>query len=646
MHLWSISPLDIDHIDEICEDLRLQQETGVSTCALFIMYFTPEGTPPWEKAKFYCEKYDRFREKLDKTGTKHGVLVQSTLGHITPPNESHPFQTVIATAEDGAPYEGVCCPMDPGFRAYIREQMRILAEHHPSVIMIDDDVGLLYRGAKGCSCPHHLSEFNRRAGTQMIREELYAHLCGTTEEDRRLTQIYLDVQRDGLVGAVEAMREGIDAVDPTIQGACSSAAAFCEFTEDIAAAIAGKGNPRIARYNNGNYTPAGARWFSKNMLRAAIQAEVLEGKIDVFLAETDTCPQNRYSTGAMSLHAHMTGTILEGAAGAKHWITRLSAHEPNSGKAYRQVLAKYHGFYEALHRLTPQIQPFGCRIPLSKVRDYRLDKPSWPIPLVSPWASCVLERMGFPLYFSGKSGGAVFLDDEAPAKFTDEQLLDFFRGTVILSAKAAQTVNERGFSAYTGVEVTPWQGPRASTEILRINGNRTNVQVDAQQLRPLSDAVIVDSDVIHISSLTTSETLFPGSTKFKNPLGGTTCVFCGTPDTPFSYAKAFSFLNESRKRQFTAILKETGNLPLYYPGDLEIYLRAGYLPDRTVFAAIFNISLDPLEKITLVCDFPVNRVEKLTPEGNRVPCAFTQEGDRLILEESAEILTPVILFLS
>ena len=46
LHLYSIMPLDTDHIDEICADIRNQYETGVATCALFSMTLVPEGNPP------------------------------------------------------------------------------------------------------------------------------------------------------------------------------------------------------------------------------------------------------------------------------------------------------------------------------------------------------------------------------------------------------------------------------------------------------------------------------------------------------------------------------------------------------------------------------------------------------------------------
>ncbi|MBO5454710.1 MAG: hypothetical protein J6A69_12235 [Clostridia bacterium] len=645
MYLLSMTPLDTEHIDEICEDLKMQQETGVSTHAMMMMYFAPEGTPPVNRAEYFCEKYDLFRKKLDAEGVKHGVLVQSTLGHGAKPNSEHPFQKFESLTENGEVRE-VCCPFDKGYLAYIKEQMATLAKHKPSIIMIDDDMGLLYRWDKGCTCPLHMAEFNKRAGTNMTREQLYKHTQGNSDEDKYYTDIYIRVQGDSLVGAAKAMREGIDSVDPTIQGAISLAGNYCEFTDELAEAFAGKGNPTIARFNNGMYTAPGSRFFTKNMVRAAAQKEILGDKIDYLLAETDTCPQNRYSTSASLLHAHFTGTILEGAKGAKHWITRTSAFEPESGKAYRKILAKNSGFYEELSKLAEELKPVGCRIPLSKVKDYCLTTPNIFAVLLSHWATNVLERFGFPLYFSAKDGGAVFLDDSAPDKFTDEQIKEFLKGTLVLTAQSAKKLEERGFDEYTGVKVKPLGNRRTSGEILKVNGNKIATLHGLCELVPVNEKVIADSEVIHIPTPETKNILFPGSTIYKNNLGGAVMTFSGTPDTDFKYNQAFSFLCESRKLQFVKFLKETGNLPIYYPGDVDVYMRAGYLNDNSLMVALFNICLDPIDEISLICDKKINKIEKLTSEGKRITCDFYEQDGVIYVKEPLNTLAPVVLFIS
>ena len=320
----SIMSMMENHVEEMCEDIIEQQKTGVSNCAMLMMFFNPEGTPAVKKAEKQCGLYDRYREILDKAGVRSGVLVQATLGHITKPFAPYPFQPTVSLVT-GEEFEPTCCPLDPNFHDYIREQFRVLAEHKPSVVMLDDDIGLMYRRhMKGCACKYHLAEFARRAGKTMTREELYKHTQGNSEEDKYYTQLYVDTQRAGVVSAVRAMREGLDMVDPTIRGIVSGIylSTFTEFSDDLAVTFAGKGNPPTIRLNGGPYEISSApRGFTERPYRVATLRETVKDKVKVFLAETDTCPHNRYSTSAAFMHAHFVASILEGADGAKHWIS-------------------------------------------------------------------------------------------------------------------------------------------------------------------------------------------------------------------------------------------------------------------------------------------------------------------------------------
>ena len=95
LHLYSIMPLDLEHIDEICEDIKLQYETGVSSCPLFSCTLVPEGNPPKDKATELCNIYDKFKEKLDVMGIPSGILVQATIGHGWVLSEMFPYQPLV-----------------------------------------------------------------------------------------------------------------------------------------------------------------------------------------------------------------------------------------------------------------------------------------------------------------------------------------------------------------------------------------------------------------------------------------------------------------------------------------------------------------------------------------------------------------------
>jgi len=400
----------------------------------------------------------------------------------------------------------------------------------------------------------------------------------------------------------------------------------------------------VVRINNGNYTPAGARYLSKVSYRAAQQIECLKGKADVVLAETDTCPQNRYSTGAHSLHSHFVASILEGAKGAKHWITRLATFEPQSGKAFRKILANHRGLYDALAEMVPTMQWVGCRIPLPVKPDYGLTVPGW-YSLSDAWSSCVLERFGVPLYFSSENGGAVFLEGNAVNAFTDAEIEQMLGGTVFLAADAIEKLEKRGFSDDMGVTCRPWNGARTSFERLYVNGNKANAQKWIRELVVLDDAAETLSMTMHLKDGKDEIPLFPAVTRFKNSRGGTVIAFCGSPNTNFNYLEAFSFLTASRKLQMVELLQQSGNLPVYYPDDSEIYLKAATLPDGGLFTAVFNISLDPLDEVPLVTEKEISRVEMLSADGKRVPCHFRKEWDRIVIEKTVLTLDPACFIL-
>ena len=345
-------------------------------------------------------------------------------------------------------------------------------------------------------------------------------------------------------------------------------------------------------------------------------------------------------------------SILEGASGCKHWITRLAAYEPGSGEAYRKILAKHAGFYNELSRTVPSLDWVGCRIPLTK----GLWEPKAPLSgftmssKINGWGRCVLERLGLPMYYSDKDGGAVFLDGRRDEFFSDDEIEKMLSCNLFLAAESAKSLIKRGFGEHLGVAVEeiPSDDKRASLEIIFDNGNPSARQQKLHKLIPAEEGANPRSMVVATPNGTASLPripLFPGVTSYKNKLGGNAVVFAGTPEARFHYTEAFSFLNESRKLQLINLLTESGNLPVYYPDDSEVYLKAANMEDGALFVAFFNISLDPIDEITLVTDREVSTIEALMPNGSYKNVSFTADGKKLTLDISANILTPVILIL-
>jgi len=642
LHLYTIVLLDTDHIDEICEDIKNQYETGVATCALFKMTLVPEGNPPVNKAKILCEKYKLFKEKLDSMGLCSGVLVQATMGHGWVLSEMFPYQqfTNFKTGDK----DRIVCPYDKGFRQYVKDAFRTIASYHPDTIMLDDDVRLMYaRGGGACGCDLHIKEFNRRTGEKFTREELYNAVTEDSEQSKKYTEIFVETQKEAIIDCVKLMREGIDEIDPTLPGSYCCVGSEAEFAAEIAEVMAGKNNPKIVRINNGNYCNPQIKFITTCFGLAAQQIAKLEDKVDIILAETDTCPQNRYSTSATALHGHFTGSLLEGVRGAKQWITRLASFEPESGKAYRKVLSKYNGFYEKISEIVPTLTWRGIRSPL-------YDKPYFNFKKIvrgdfNPWIGCVFERFGLPVYFSSKEGGILALEGELDERIFDEDLNKAFKKGIMVSSDSAERLIEKGFKDLLGVDIQDWNGIQPSYEIINANGNSCGIQKNVKQIIPLNEDVVTDSKVFHGVDGTNVEYLFPGSTVYKNKKGGLSIVFSGTPNTNYSIVEAFSFLNYSRKQQMIRLMKLAGELPVYCPGDEEVYLKAADMPNGSLFCSIFNIGFDIIENIEIVCDREVSKIEYIAENGEFKEINFKKDGEKLVLDLSAYTLQPVILII-
>jgi hypothetical protein len=251
------------------------------------------------------------------------------------------------------------------------------------------------------------------------------------------------------------------------------------------------------------------------------------------------------------------------------------------------------------------------------------------------------------MYFSKRSGGAVFLDGDRDSYFSDAEIEDMLRGTVFLSSHSAHALAKRGFGDLLGVEavrLTP-DDPTPRSEKIFATGQTVQKQQHLMRLTPTAPETRVHSEVYTVMNGKERVPIFPGVTSYRNRLGGTTVVFAGRPLCNFVYHEAFSFLCESRKQQFIELLAETGHLPVYYPDDSEVYLKAANMSDGSLFVAFFNISLDPIDEITLVTERKVNVIEALCPDGSYRSINFRADDNKLTLDTRAEILTPVILIL-
>lgn len=621
MYNYSMMPIVTDHLDEMCDDIKQQYTQGVTTCPLFIMTLVPEGDPVWDKAGDLCGKYAMYRDKLSSEGVPSGILVQASLGHgynITPA----PFTRFVGVT-DGVE-RNVYCPLDKDFQQHFKGVMKKLASEHPKAIMLDDDFRIMMRHGNGCACKLHMAEFERRTGKKWTRDQMWEHIESHPSDDP-LTVAFTELQTDSLVEAVKVFREGIDEVDPTIQGINCTSGDICDSVVYTAPHFAGKGNPTMVRVPCGTYAPVTVLEFSNIMRRAATcTAKLRKHGISVILAETDTIPFNRYGKSARYLHTQYTAAILEGAEGAKHWITRTSAWEPESGKAYRAVLAKHKNFYERLSHLVRDIKWVGANsaILIQEKFDYKA-KSLWSYH-ENCWAEKCFERLGLPFYFAEPSEDCklTFLEDNIVTHMSDEMIKSAFSGTVCMTSEVANDLCDRGYGDLLGVKVKDWDAPFASGEYFEFDHSATcTAQKDRKMLEKVNDKVEVLSYSFRKVD-NAKKPVSPAVTLLEREDGKYTVVFAGTPKAAHNYMEGFAFLNQSRKKQFVDIFSRAGALPVYYKGDEEVLLRAGWIKDGRLLTSLISLGYDPIEEISLVLDFIPSKIACLAPDGSERELEF------------------------
>lgn len=643
LYAYSITPLADNEFEARALDIIHQVKRGAFLMPLFSMTLTPEGVPVWDKAGKMAKIYAKYRDRLSEDGVDSGILIQASLGHgykIT----RNPFQPLISLVDGSESY--VCCPEDDKFLEHFCGVLRTLAREKPKVIMLDDDFRLLMRPERGCACPLHIAKFNERAGVNFTREELFSHITSHGKTDR-LARIFSEVQRESLIRAATVFRAAIDEVDSTIQGINCTSGDICEAVTYTNKIFAGKGNPTIVRIPNGIYAPESVRGFSALMRQTAVcKSKLKKGGIDIILAETDTIPFNRYAKSARYLHSHYTASLLDGLCGAKHWVTRTSAFEPRSGLAYRDVLAEHRGMYERLASVAEKIKWVGCGCVFAEQEDFDFcAKEIWHSH-DNYFAVKFLERIGVPFFFSDGKETAVFLEGDVTDDLCDEKINELFRGSVFLDGYAAKALYERGFGDKLGVRVEEWDLGNVSGE--SFDGTLYQCSTKQKNLKKLTveneRTEVLSHNYLRADGY--ASLLSPALTVLERDEGRLTAVFAGSPNADFNYMEGFAFLNETRKAQLTSLLRRTGALPVYMDGDDEVCMRAGYLEDGTLLAALFELGIDPIENPRLFLEKKPESISLMRSDGAMTPVEFSECGEGIYaLNIRVETLYPVILFI-
>ena len=250
--------------------------------------------------------------------------------------------------------------------------------------------------------------------------------------------------------------------------------------------------------------------------------------------------------------------------------------------------------------------------------------------------------MGLPFYFSEEHTALSVLEGNLAEDMTEEQIEAAFKASVICDGEAAYILQQRGYGHLLGVEVAPWDDTRISGECFDTDG----AQACTAQKNPYSLTLkgATANSVNFVWDDGKAKLLSPAVTCFERHHGLFTAVFCGSPTALFKYTEGFAFLNESRKRQLVYLMARANALPVYYPGDEEICLRAGRLKDGSLLVCLYNLGYDPAEQLVLALQRTPKAAYLLQADGTEHPVAITAMGDGCFaFDVEVEPMYPVLL---
>ena len=637
---FNIAPYSPGRETELAQDMiEYQRLTGNDT-VLYSLSFDPEGFPARKKSMALVESYRRLKAALAGSPVRLGVLLQSVLGHW--PRDFRNAEKWTRTINlNGDPVR--FCPFDPGFQAYIREYVTLLAKEDPVFILGDDDIRS-FSPVSECYCPLHTAEFNRRAGTDFTPDEFREAVRNSQVGDRIYT-LFDQLRRDTVNGVAKLIRETIDAVNPEIPAGTCMPGWERHFNGETAKCIAGK-HPAVMRMANANYLERSPKDFPMVMIRT-MAMRTAWADIPTVLDESDTFPHNLYSRAATSFHAKLCGSIMAGLNGAKVWC--VNAHRGNYpiSRNYTKILAKNRDFYPALAQAAADSVPAGVIIPGHR-RFLKWHPAKTGEFFVEPknWAEVIFGAFGIPFRCSfdlaEKDSVYALAGAETVRRFSDEELRSILSCRVLADSAAALELSRRGFSGLTGVtaEDKPFTFAREKDlktgQVLRISKKNVPLMTAAPGAEMATG--LFRSDVAD-SSNDTEQFVSAGTVFYKNELGGLVCTCAFHMEM-----SEWDIHSEARKDWLLGILDRLSGG--FFPGIVLNEQNVTVIERRqggSLLAAVFNLCFDPMETVRIRAAAKPGGVELLGSDGRWSPVPHSFAGNELTVETALPCYGEAIL---
>lgn len=632
MNFYNIFPYSPGEEELLAQEAIEYVERTGNEIILYCMTLHPQGFPAMKKAEQYLASYRKFKAALTGSKVRLGVLFQAVLGHW-PRVDKDEEQWTRTVDSNGR--EVRFCPLDGNFRKYIYDVTVMFAKEAPVLILGDDDIRAFSPYAE-CFCPIHTAEFSKRMGRNYTQEE-YIKAVNDSAAGDKAAEVFNRLQREMVDGVAALIRKAIDSVDPSIPAGSCMPCWESLFNGSTAASFAAAGQPPLMRVCNSDYNEDGVNIFPEVVVRTQALYQ-LHKNIPVLLDESDTCPHNLYSRSATSMTAKLVTSIMSGLNGAKLWFVNAHKNGVAIHRRYTDFLAARKKFFPELLRTVRQSSISGVSIPASSRCPAWHPVHNWQfmVPLKS-WAGTMFGTLGIPFNVTYDLAGKqvyALAGSEAVNMFDDDELKTLLSGKLLLDGAAAAELSRRGFDEYTGIS--------AEKKEFRFNGEKNCISGQNYPITKDGDTPFItvkNSGVKVMTELQYSpypgspltEKAAPGTTFFRNALGGHICV------TAFHMDEfALSRWNEPRKAwllEILAILADGENICAVL-NEQKYLMLTREADDGSTLAVVVNTGFDYDAVIRIKYAGNVEKVENLANSGQWEPLNFTAADGTITVAKS------------
>ncbi|MBE6553528.1 MAG: hypothetical protein E7666_04205 [Ruminococcaceae bacterium] len=384
---------------------------------------------------------------FEQNGLEAGVWIGTTIGHGVPlagaGNKDFFSPAVRIVNLKGEALSDTRCPLYPEVREALAAHVALVARSGAKTILLDDDFRMSHGSVRCCACEMHMKRISELCdGEKLTREELDRLVFHSPVNKYR--HAWVKAQGEGLRDLARAMRDAVDAVDPTVRiGLCSTYAIWdadgCDALE-LGRILAGEGNEPLVRLCSAPYTVQySVRRLSTVFEAARMMASLAKGFKGELMSEDDSYPRPRYNVPASYLE--LFDAVMR-ADGGHNGILKYMA-DYTSSPTYET------GYFEHHVANLPLMEDLGAmfegktacgvqcatKVKMMECADYSLSEYTAPFPA----AAHLMGLHSIPTTFDGEGiCNAVF------GETARELVLDTLPSGVILDAISAIILQKRG----------------------------------------------------------------------------------------------------------------------------------------------------------------------------------------------------------